>query len=582
MSAYKPERQDDSAEPLLRNAAVRTSNSILVLQRRAEQELLEAKSLLEQRSAALSISVSLLNATLESAPDGVVAYSLAGDIRAVNSRFAGIWGLTSEQVRTFTHDSLMQHMAGFTKDRAAFETRLSNARTQPEREAFDVVELLDGRTFERIAVPQRIDGKCIGIVAHWRDATEQRRSADAQLALSEQLRQAQKMESLGALSGGIAHDFNNILSAILGNTELALSAPTNVAGVIESLTAIREAGDRAARLVQQILTFSRQQPHERAPMSVADTVREAARMLRVTIPAGIELTTALDAAAPPVLGDTTQLHRIVMNLCTNAMHALQERTDGVGRVGKIEIIVEHGRTGQGRGADAPGTLPAGPFVRLTIRDNGVGMDESTQARIFDPFFTTRPPGEGTGLGLSVVHGIMATHNGAIVVDSEPGQGTSFSLYFPAIAETDGDELRPRAVEAAPAEVATQAPTRVLYVDDDQLIVSLVSRLLSRSGCIVTGHGNAQEALDEILQRPDAFDVVITDFNMPELSGLDIARAVRQVRPELPIVITSGYISAELQEQADRLGIHEMLYKPDLARRLLQVVRAIPRTARRTG
>jgi len=571
---------DDDDDRMLRSVAMRTSSSILVLQRRAEQELQEAKTLLEQRGAALSESVSLLNATLNSAPDAIVAYDLTGRIIAHNSRFPAIWGLANDDIALVTSFELAARVAQRLKDPESFLRRIETGRTNPELEVFDVFDFHDGRTFERVAAPQRIDGVCVGVVAHWRDVTEARRSAETQLALAEQLRQAQKMESLGALSGGIAHDFNNILGAILGNAELALLAPTNVASVIESLTAIREAGDRAARLVQQILAFSRQQPHERLPIAVADTVREAARLLRATIPAGIELQTVLDADAPLIMGDATQLHQIVMNLCTNAMHALQERSEGAGCVGRIEISVEHGRTGVGIGRDAPGELMPGPFVRMKVSDNGVGMDEQTQARIFEPFFTTRAHGDGTGLGLSVVHGIMDTHGGAIVVHSETDVGTSFLLYFPAIEDESAVMRRtPLAVDAVPQDALKTDLVRVLYVDDDQMIVSLVSRLLAKSSCIVTGFARAVDALELIRTRPDDFDVVITDFNMPELSGLDIARAVLEVRPDLPVVITSGYLTNELQEEAGRIGVHHLLYKPDLARRLLQIVRSVPRAVR---
>ncbi len=571
MTDRQPERADD--DRMLRSLAVRTSNSVLVLQRRAEQELIEAKLMLELRSAALSMSVALLNATLESAPDGIVAFDRDGNIQAINSTFAAIWGLTSADLRDTSFEQLIEHVSTFVVDPEAFRSRVRGTGAEPRRGVHDVIELRDGRTFERTAVPQIVDGACVGTVAHWRDVTEQRRSADAQLALAEQLRQAQKMESLGALSGGIAHDFNNILGAILGNAELALAQPQNEASVLESLTAIREAGDRAARLVQQILTFSRQQPHERTAMALGDTVREAARLLRATIPAGIELTTALEADEPLVLADATQVHQLVMNLCTNAMHALQERAQGVGRVGEIAIRVEQGTTGVG--SDAPGTLASARYVRLVISDNGIGMNAQTQARIFEPFFTTRLPGDGTGLGLSVVHGIMETHQGAITVDSTPDVGTTFALYFPVIDEAQSiAEPTPRSTEAVAAEAIELAMTRVLYVDDDDLLVSLVSRLLGRHGYRVTGFRRAQEALQRFRDAPGSFDVVITDFNMPELSGLDIARGVRNIRPDLPVVITSDYISTELQEQADAIGVQHVLYKPDLAKRLLQIVRSI--------
>ena len=579
MSSAVSEPDPDDGAHTLHDVAVSSSTDMLALRYRAEQELHETKAQLEERSAALSMSVSLLNATLESAPDGIVAYDLSGRIMAHNSRFSAIWGVQSVDLQLAAFE-IAKRFAPQLRDPDGFLQAIQRSRLNPELEVFDVFDFLDGRTFERVAVPQRIDSTCVGVVAHWRDVTEARRSADAQIALAEQLRQVQKMESLGALSGGIAHDFNNILGAILGNAELALTMPSNVASVVESLTAIKEAAERAARLVQQILTFSRQQPHERLPIALADTVKEAARLLRATIPAGIELNTMLEADEPLIMGDATQLHQIVMNLCTNAMHALRERTAGAGRVGQIDIQVDHGRTGVGIGLEAPGVLVPGRFVRMKVSDNGVGMSPQTQARIFDPFFTTRQPGDGTGLGLSVVHGIMETHGGAITVHSELDVGTTFTLYFPANAdEPEIARKTPLMVEALTYDVGTTDAIRVLYVDDDQMIVSLVSRLLAKSACVVTGFARAVDALDMIRTRPDDFDVVVTDFNMPELSGLDIARAVLEIRPDLPVVITSGYLTNELQAEAVRIGVHQLLFKPDLAKRLLQVVRSVPRAVR---
>ena len=565
---------DDESERALRHVALRTSTAVLVLQRRAEQDLRNAKLLLEERSTALSASVSLLNATLDSAPDGIVAIGLDGTVTASNRSYAAIWGLSAERVASARYHEVLVTEAGHSRDPDAYTTRIQATLADPETEAFDIVEFGDGRTYERKAVPQRLDGRCCGIVAHWRDITEQRRSAVAQLLLADQLRQAQKMESLGALSGGIAHDFNNIVSAILGNAELALASVTNTAYVTESLLAIREASERATTLVQQILTFSRRQPHERTPLAIADTVREAARLLRATIPAGVELSLTLDCEAPLVLADATQMHQIVINLATNALHALENCDGGVGHAGRIAIRVEQGETGVGTGLDAPGTLKAGRFVRLSVSDTGIGMTAATSARIFEPFFTTRGSGDGTGLGLSVVHGIVETHDGAITVESTPGVGTTFALFFPAIEADDrASRTTPLTAEAVRPETVSDVRTHVLYVDDDPMIVTLVSRLLARGGCVVTGFSSAREAVEALREAPAAFDLVISDFNMPGLSGVDIARIVLALRPDLPVIITSGYITAELQTNAEQVGVKLLLYKPDLAKRLLQVVRA---------
>jgi PAS domain S-box-containing protein len=378
----------------------------------------------------------------------------------------------------------------------------------------------------------------------------ERKEAEADLRNYEtQLRHAQKMESIGTLAGGIAHDFNNILGGILGNVALALETVGDAHPAAEHLQEVRKASLRARTLVRQILTFSRREPQELLTQSLRPVVEETHRLLRATLPAGVELDVTLDDETPHVQADATQVQQVLMNLCTNAWHAL---ADGTGRIGiglgavTLDTAV----------CQRLGGLESGRYVHLWVSDTGTGMDDATRERIFEPFFTTKPVGQGTGLGLSVAHGIVVAHHGGIAVDSAPGRGSTLHLYFPAVEAA-----------AAAASVPIAAPERllghgerVLYVDDDETMVVMVEHLLRRAGYEVSGFQSAQEALAAVREHPNDFDFVVTDFNMPECSGLDMAHELALIRPELPVVISSGYITEQLRELAREAGVRGLLEK----------------------
>ena len=396
-----------------------------------------------------------------------------------------------------------------------------------------------------------------------RDITER-------LALEARLRESQKMEALGTLSGGIAHDFNNILSAIIGNVELARQDVGPRHAALESLAEIGKASARAKNLVQQILAFSRRQAQQRQSIALPPVIEEVVKLMRATLPAGIHLATAFgaDAARLKVLADPTQIHQVVMNLCSNAAHAME------GKPGRIDIGLQQIELKAADGIDArkawPAGLQPGRYIHLSVRDTGCGMDAATLERIYEPFYTTKQVGEGTGLGLSVVHGIMQAHEGAISVDSRPGKGSTFHLYFPAL------ELA--AVGAEPERQAPAVPAgrgeHVLYVDDDAALVSMVTRMLKRQGYRVSGHTWAREALEVLRADPQQFDLVVTDYNMPGLSGLELVREVRAIRADLPVALTSGYITDELRQQAAEAGVRHLIYKPNTVSELCEVVRAL--------
>ncbi len=405
-------------------------------------------------------------------------------------------------------------------------------------------------------------GRPDGTLSMVTDITARRRADAARVELEAQLRESQKMEAVGTLAGGIAHDFNNVLAAILGNVAMALEQVAPEGAISDHLRQIGKAAARARSLVEQILAFSRKQPHRLVVLPLRPVIAEAVRLLRPVLPALAELEVTLGDAPLNVMADATQLQQVVMNLCTNAWHALN------GRTGRITVGLDAASV-DAEAARRLG-LSAGDYAHLWVGDTGCGMDEATRARVFEPFFTTKPVGQGTGLGLSVVHGIVATHGGAITVTSAPGQGSRFDILLPRIA-------RPAALaplEAEPSEPSPGVGRHVVYVDDDPVMVAMVEALLQRAGYRVTSFEDPRAAIAALQARVDAIDIVVTDYNMPVLSGLDVAAELARLRPGLPVVISSGYVTEELIAAATRLGVREVLQKEYTFERLPGLVRAL--------
>ena len=405
------------------------------------------------------------------------------------------------------------------------------------------------------------------------DIDQRRFAEERRTALELQLRESQKMEAIGTLAGGIAHDFNNILAAIIGNVSIARQDAAIGLSGDTSLVQIERAAVRARSLVQQILTFSRMQAQALHTQALQPVIEETLQMLRAAMPAQVELVVRLPAQQVIVRADATQIQQVVMNLCTNAWHALP---GGRGRI-EVGLDVETGaqsvRTSAALSASAmPPALLAGPRAHLWVADNGSGMDDATRARVFEPFFTTKQVGHGTGLGLAVVHGIVSVHGGAIHVDSTPGRGSRFDLWFPL---QDAPLAEP---EPTPSSFGALAPRghgeHVLCVDDDPAMVLMMDGLLQRAGYQVTVFDQPRDALAAATADPDAFDIVVTDFNMPEMNGMDLARALAHVAPKLPVIITSGFISDEMRQQAGELKVGALLQKEYTLERLAGLVDAV--------
>jgi two-component system, cell cycle sensor histidine kinase and response regulator CckA len=393
------------------------------------------------------------------------------------------------------------------------------------------------------------------------DITERTQAAQRQALLEAQLRESQKMQAIGTLAGGIAHDFNNIIAAILGHVELARQDLGSHDQALESVQAIGKAAARARALVQQILSFSRQQPTERVLLSMESVVDESVRLLRATIPARITLDVSCDPNLPLVLADSTQMEQVLINLVTNAAQAMA--TDP----GRIEIDLD-AISAETMLVENPTMLPrmqtgsTAGVIRLAVKDNGPGMSEETLSRIFEPFFTTKPVGQGTGLGLSVAHGIVQNHGGVLQARSRPGEGSTFTVYLPA-TDAQADSFNPKSGGQVPAPPSSiKSGLRILYLDDDEALVELVTKLFRKRDILVTGHTDQHEALQALRADPTAYDLLLTDYNMPGMSGLDVAREAGALMPDLPVAIISGFIDETLREQAQRAGVRDLIFKAD--------------------
>ncbi len=386
------------------------------------------------------------------------------------------------------------------------------------------------------------------ILVNVMDVTEQKRAREEKKELQTQLQNAQKMEAIGTLAGGIAHDFNNILLPIIGYTEMAITDVPQGSLIRKNLGEVLKAAELAKGLVQQILTFSRQSEKERKPLKIQPIIKESLKLLRASLPTTIEIRQNIDNKCGVILADPTQIYQVMMNLCTNAYHAMREK-GGILEVTLTEVDIDS--------PELPSNLDLnpGPYLNLAISDTGHGMDRTVVERIFDPYFTTKGPGEGTGLGLSVIHGIVRSHGGYITVYSEPGEGTTFHIYLPRI------EVSAKVPETISIEPAPKGKEYILFVDDDEQIVNVVQQILERLGYHVAVRTSSVEALEAFRAQPEKFDLVITDLTMPNMIGTELAKRLIDIRPNIPIILCTGFSEAISGKKAKAIGIREYLMKP---------------------
>ncbi len=405
------------------------------------------------------------------------------------------------------------------------------------------------------------DGSAYRILGTIKDTTARVQTESERRRLEREMQHSQKLESLGVLAGGIAHDFNNILAAIIGLTDLSLQDLEPTSDTYQDLEEALQAAHRAKELVQQILAFSRQTGEERSDLFLHIVVREALKLLRASLPATIEIIDSVDVHSGVVLANPTQMHQVIMNYCTNAAHAMREK-GGVLEVRLVDVDLDV------RAAQAHPKLLPGPYVLLSVHDTGHGMEPRVLNRIFDPFFTTKGPGEGTGMGLAVVHGIVMDHGGAATVESKPGRGTTIYTYLPRV-QGRLSETQP---EPEPVDGGKE---RILFVDDEEGLIHFGQSFLPRLGYAAVFCKNGHEALKVFAQDPSAFDLVITDNVMPRMTGVELAETIRELRKDIPIILFTGFSEDITDARARKAGIQEIVLKPvlgsDLAKRIRRLL-----------
>ncbi len=404
-------------------------------------------------------------------------------------------------------------------------------------------------------------GKLIASVHVARDITEKKLARDEKTEAEKQLYQAQKMEAIGNLAGGIAHDFNNLLGVIIGCTELIQLEMETENSAYHFLVQILNAGHRAKDLVRQILTFCRKKEQDYQIVKVDLIVKETLKLLRASLPSTIEIKQNIKNGSGTVLADPTRIHQILMNLCTNAAHALREN-GGILEVGLADVDIGYKEANQ-----MPG-LNCGPHIKLIVRDTGCGMDPAMRERIFEPYFTTKGSTGGTGLGLAMVHGIVTGYGGAVKADSVKGKGSIFQVYLPRNDHLQGIP------ESVPSKVLPRGSERILLVDDEVALVNTSEMMLRSLGYEVVTTTDAIEAMDVFRTHPQRFDIVITDQTMPKKTGAALSKELMVVRPDIPIILCTGYSDTITSEEAATMGIKEFLMKPLNRRQLAESIHKV--------
>ncbi|MFH1102811.1 MAG: PAS domain S-box protein [Pseudomonadota bacterium] len=506
----------------------------------------------KQAEEALAESEERYRTVLEANPDPVAVYDMEGKVVYFNPAFTRVFGWPLEE-------RLGKKMDHFVPEENWPETRMMIEKVLAG-ERFSGIETYrftkDGKKIPVSvsgAFGRDKKGKIVNSIINLRDISEQKK-------MEAQLQQALKMEAIGTLAGGIAHDFNNILAIILGNTELAIENVPEWNPAKHNLEEARSACLRARDVVQQLLSFSRKSRIKMKAIKIAPIIKSSLRFLRASIPSSIEIRENIDENADAILGDPTQINQILINLCTNARDAMHEEG------GILEIGVENLKI-DNQDASPYQQQSAGQYVKLSVRDTGKGISPQDINRIFDPYFTTKAVGKGTGMGLAVVHGIVKTHQGVIVVNSNPGKGTTFNILFPATEATP-------ILEAEPNVEIRKGNEKILFVDDEDLVVEVNHQVLEKLGYQVKSTKDPIEALEIFRSDPDQFDLVISDTTMPKMSGDRLAQELMKIRPNLPFILCTGYSERISEEKALELGIKAYIMKPFEIPKLAKTVRKV--------
>ena len=500
---------------------------------------------------------------VENSVEGILRSAPDGSILSVNPALARMFGFESpEQMIQEVHD-IRAHLYRHPKEWLRLLARLRN-----ESELFGYEAEMRRRNGDTFWIS--INTRCVraenGEVAFYdaflTDITEAKQMEEEKAKLEAQLRQAQKMEAIGTLAGGIAHDFNNILAIIMTNVELAELKLGEDSPAKKNIDAALKAAHRGKDLVKQILTFSRVSEQKPIPLQIIPLIKQVMELLRATLPTSIEIRQKIEPAVGDdlILADATQIHQLLMNQVTNAAHAMREEG------GILAVTLSCVEFGSGDGGK-PEKLRPGKYLKLTVEDTGHGMDRATMERIFDPYFTTKRPGEGTGLGLAVVHGIVKSHGGAIQVNSEPGKGSAFHVYLPKLESGDSSEAK----ALTPIPKGTE---RILLVDDEEELVNATKQMLEHLGYKVSATMNGPDALDLFCQQPQHFDLVITDYTMPRMTGVDLVKEMLRIRPDIPIILSTGFNERITGEKAQEIGVNAFVMKPFTVREIAEIVRRV--------
>jgi len=520
-------------------------------------KMLEDRSLTEE---ALRESEEKYRSIFENAIEGFFQSTPEGRFTSVNPAFAHMLGYRSPQEAVSSIINIAEQYYVDHEDRKRYEQILQkdgfveHFRFRALRK--DGSEVWVSNT-TRVIYDQ--NNNIVRYEGNITDVTIQVENEKERLKLESQLRQAQKMEAIGTLAGGIAHDFNNILAAILGYSEIARDQLPADDPIRRDLDEVISAGDRAADLVKQILTFSRMGEENSRPLKIQFIIKEVLKLLRSSLPTTIQLKEDIDADCGSILANPTQIHQLLINLCTNAKHAIGDQIGTLSiSLSTVQIVDNHTIV------NCP-QIDHGTYINLEISDTGCGMDILTQSKIFDPFFTTKDKGTGTGLGLAVVHGIIKQHQGEITVVSQPGKGTTFNIYLPVIKE----QVQP---DPATVQDMVRGNERILVVDDETVIVHILQRMLDNLGYTVTVFTSSIEALNAYTKNPDNFDLLITDMTMPEMTGIVLTRKLLALRPDFPVILCTGYNEAIDESVAKSHGIREYIMKPVDKHTLAQAIR----------
>lgn len=502
----------------------------------------------KQAEIAQRVSEAKYRGTIENFPMGILLLDSNGIVTTVNPAITKITELPADEVvgktirqsMPFIEDAeLLQCLSDLIEKKSAFDV---------ESEA---IKLLSGKVIYmrcRGMQIKDIEENSELFLVVFGDITDRVLSVKEKEKLETQVRRSQKMETIGTLAGGIAHDFNNILTPIMGYTDLAISSLPAKNPLREDLTQVLKGAQRAKELVQQILTFSRQIEQERKPLHLHLIVKEAVQLLRPTIPSTIDIRQRIDSTSAPVMADATQIHQVIINLCTNAYQAMEEKG------GTLTIELKQVHVDEETVKNYPALKPK-DYVLLTITDTGIGMDRATIERIFDPFFSTKSVDKGTGLGLSVVHGIVRSHYGDVLVYSEPGKGTKFHVYLPVV-----EQEKPVPSLAVNEQVKGGNET-IMVVDDEQMVANVVKKLLEQFGYKIQVFNSSKEALTAFFNNPDEYDLLISDLTMPGMTGLEMAKKMHVIRPELPFVLITGYGEDVSKDVMKLFKIESVIGKP---------------------